>query len=112
MKRALPDSESTDAGREKRDGREEHDNRMGFAPVFAATLGAACCLGVPILVGLLGGGTAASLSGGDIDLLTLVIIGFALGGVLAVAVSYLRTRERPRDDLPGGREPGPSETGT
>ena len=65
---------------------------MGLAPVFAAALAAACCLGVPVLISLFAGGTTAAVWSGGFDLLSLFIIGFALGGVLVVALRYMRTR--------------------
>lgn len=83
---------------------------MGLAPVFAAALGAACCLGIPLLVGLFGGGTSAALSGGS-GLLSLFIIGFALGGVLVVALRYMRTRRASDESSQAGsRRDGESES--
>lgn len=79
------------------------DNRMGLAPVFAAALGAACCLAVPALVGLLAGSTSAAASGGGLDVLSLLIIGFALGGVLVVALPYLRAQKSRCDKSPQGK---------
>lgn len=62
--------------------------------MLGAVFAALCCLGVPLLVALLGGSASAAVSGGDSDLLTLLIIGFALGGVLAVAISHWRGSKR------------------
>lgn len=85
---------------------------MGLAPVFAAAVAAACCLAVPLLVGLFAGGTsAAALSGGS-GLLSLLIIGFALGGVLVVALHYVRASRRGADESSHGetRQRGESES--
>lgn len=76
---------------------------MGLAPVFAAALGAACCLGIPLLVALFGGAGGAAASGAGPDLLTLVIIGFALGGVLVVAIQFWRSTRGSRQDAPETR---------
>lgn len=86
-------------------GKQARDGGMGLAPVYAAVLGAACCLGVPLLVALLAGGTSAAASRGGFDLLTLLIIGFALGGVLAVAISHWRASKRRRHESPEMQEP-------
>ena len=83
---------------------EKPDDRMGLAPVFAAALAAACCLAVPLLVGLLAGGTSAAASGGGPDLLSLFIIGFALGGVIVVALHVLRASRRRAHESAQGKE--------
>ena len=92
MNRASPESDSDNSAQDTK------GNRMGLAPVFAAALGAACCLAVPALIGLFAGGTsAAALSGGS-GLLSLFIIGFALAGVLVVALRYVRASRRGGDE--------------
>lgn len=95
------------------DTKERPDNRMGLAPLFAAALAAACCLAVPLLVGFLAGGTTAAASSGGWDLLSLFIIGFALGGVIVVALSYLRSSRARSEESPRGElsERGDPESG-
>ena len=92
--------------------REEPDNRMGLAPVFAAAFAAACCLAVPLLVGLLAGSTSAAASSGGWDLLSLFIIGFAIGGVVVVALSYLRASRRRSDVSRQGKAAERRESGS
>ncbi len=94
------------------DTKEKPDNRMGLAPVFAAAFAAACCLAVPLLVGFLAGGTTAAASSGGSDLLSLFIIGFGLGGVLIVALSYLRRSRRRSEESPRGKVPERGESGS
>lgn len=106
MNRASPESDSSHSAP------GNQDNRMGLAPVFAAALGVACCLALPVLVGLFAGGTsAAALSGGP-GLIALFIIGFALAGVLVVALHYVRASRRGVDESSQGetRQRGESES--
>ena len=92
MNRASPNSNGNDSAEDTK------DNRIGLAAVFASALAAACCLSVPLLVGFFAGGTNAAASSGGSDLLSLFIIGFALGGVLVVALYYLRASRRHRSN--------------
>jgi len=92
MNRASPESGSNDSVEDTK------DNRVGLAPVFAAAVGAACCLAVPALVGLFAGGAGAAASSGGSGLLSLFIIGFALAGVLVVALRYVRASRRGGDE--------------
>lgn len=61
------------------------------------------------MVVLLGGTVGGALSGGGSELITLVIIGFALGGVLAVVISIWRDKRRPDPGTPECRDSGRGE---
>ncbi|MGQ0548026.1 MAG: hypothetical protein ACT4P3_22305 [Betaproteobacteria bacterium] len=95
--------------RKTADQEKTDDDRMGLAPVFAAALAAACCLAVPLLVGLLAGGATAAASSGGLDLLSLFIIGFALGGVIVVALHVWRASRRHADESAQGKKSESSE---
>lgn len=106
MNGASPESDDNNSAQEtKRDG-------MGLAPVFAAALVAACCLGMPALVGLFAGGAAAAAPGGGPELLSLFIIGFALAGVAAVVVHYVRASRRRADEPSRDEAPSRGESGS
>jgi len=55
-----------------------------------------------MLVGLFSGGTAAAALDGGPGLLSLFIIGFALGGALVVALYYFRASRRRADESSQG----------
>lgn len=100
MKRGSPEQPAPDPDRERA------GKGAGLAGVYAAALGAACCLAVPLVVALLGGSAGAVLSGGGSDLITLAIIGFAIGGVLAVVMSIWRDKGRRGPGTPECRDLG------